>query len=138
SVQPHARKASSSRRFPPRSNTRLDRGSPTRTRTSVPQWKCASPREYHGAKSMNVAVNLPEDIAQRLQATWRDLSLGTLEAIALEGYRSEALTRDQVARLLGLSFWEVEAFLKERRAYLAYNDEDLEQDRQTIDRLRPR
>jgi predicted HTH domain antitoxin len=87
---------------------------------------------------MNVAVNLPEDIAKRLEATWPDLSRGTLEAIALEGYRSEALTRDQVARLLGLSFWETEAFLKERRAHLAYNDEDLEQDRSTIDRLRPR
>jgi predicted HTH domain antitoxin len=87
---------------------------------------------------MNVAVNLPEDIAKRLQATWHDLSRGTLEAIALEGYRSEALTRDQVARLLGLSFWEVETFLKERAAYLAYNGEDLEQDRQTLDGLRPR
>jgi predicted HTH domain antitoxin len=94
--------------------------------------------ELCGAKSMNVAVNLPEDIAKRLQATWNDLSRGTLEAIALEGYRSQALTRDQVARLLGLSFWEAEAFLKERRAYLPYDDADLEQDRQVIDRLRPR
>lgn len=87
---------------------------------------------------MNVAVNLPEDIANRLQASWHDLSRGMLEAIALEGYRSEALTRDQVARLLGLSFWEAEAFLKARGAYLSYTDEDLEQDRQAIDRLRPR
>jgi predicted HTH domain antitoxin len=87
---------------------------------------------------MNVAVNLPEDIAKRLEARWHDLSRGALEAIALEGYRSEALTRDQVARLLGLSFWEAESFLKDRGAYLAYNDEDLEQDRQTLDRLRPR
>jgi hypothetical protein len=52
---------------------------------------------------MNVAVNLPEDIANRLQASWHDLSRGMLEAIALEGYRSDALTRDQVARLLGMS-----------------------------------
>lgn len=87
---------------------------------------------------MNVAVNLPEDIANRLQASWHDLSRGMLEAIALEGYRSEALTRDQVARLLGLSFWEVEAFLKARAAYLPYTDEDLDQDRQTLDQLRPR
>lgn len=87
---------------------------------------------------MNVAVNLPEDIASRLQASWQDLSRGTLEAIALEGYRSEVLTRDQVARLLGLSFWEVEAFLKARGAYLPYNDDDLDQDRQTLDRLLPR
>lgn len=87
---------------------------------------------------MNVALNLPEDIANRLQASWHDLSRGMLEAIALEGYRSDALTRDQVARLLGLSFWEVEAFLKARGAYLPYTDEDLDQDRQTLDQLRPR
>jgi hypothetical protein len=87
---------------------------------------------------MNVAVELPEDIARQLQATWRDLSRGAMEAIALEGYRSEALTRDQVGRLLGLSFWEVEAFLKDRRVYLAYTDQELHRDEETIDRLRPR
>ncbi len=63
---------------------------------------------------MNVVVNLPEDIAKRLQATWHVLSRGILEAITLEGYRSEVLTRDQVARLLGLSYWGVETFLKDR------------------------
>jgi predicted nucleic acid-binding protein len=87
---------------------------------------------------MNLAVNLPEDIARHLQTSWHDLSRGALEAIALEGYRSEALTRDQVGRLLGMSFWEVEAFLKERCAYLAYAEDDLEDDRQAIDRLRRR
>jgi predicted HTH domain antitoxin len=84
---------------------------------------------------MNVSVNLPEDIARHLQASWQDVAHGALEAIALEGYRSEVLTRDQVARLLGFSFCQLEAFLKERQAYLVYTEEDLEQDRQTIDRL---
>jgi hypothetical protein len=40
-----------------------------------------------------------------------------------------------VERLLGLSFWETEAFLKERQAYLAYKEEDFEQDRRDLDRL---
>ena len=53
------------------------------------------------------------------------MSRGTLEAVALEGYRDGALTRDQVGRLLGLSLWDTEAFLKERQAYLAYTEEDL-------------
>jgi predicted HTH domain antitoxin len=87
---------------------------------------------------MNLAVHLPEDIAKHLQTSWHDLSRGALEAIALEGYRSEALTRDQVARLLDMSFWEVEAFLKERRAYLAYTEDDLNDDREAIDKLPPR
>ena len=84
-----------------------------------------------------IAVELPEDIAKRLESAWRDVSRGTLEAVALEGYRDGALTRDQVGRLLGLSFWDTEAFLKERQAYLAYTEEDLEQDRRDLDRARP-
>lgn len=84
-----------------------------------------------------IAVELPDDIAKRLQSAWRDVSRGTLEAVALEGYRNGALTRDKVGRLLGLSFWDTEAFLKERQAYLAYTEEDLEQDRRDLERLRP-
>jgi predicted HTH domain antitoxin len=82
-----------------------------------------------------IAVDLPEDIAKRLESAWRDVSRGTLEAIALEGYRDGTLSREQVGRVLGLSFWETEAFLKERQAYLAYDEEDLEQDRRDLDRL---
>ena len=57
------------------------------------------------------------------------------EAVAVEGYRDGTLTRGQVGRLLGLSFWETEAFLKERQAYLPYTEEDLEQDCRDLDRL---
>jgi predicted HTH domain antitoxin len=58
-----------------------------------------------------------------------------LEAVAIEGYRDGALSRDQVGRLLGLPFWKTEAFLRERRAYLAYTEKDFEQDRRDIDRV---
>ena len=84
---------------------------------------------------MHIAVELPEDIAKRLQDAWPDLSRGTVEAIAVEGYRDGTLTRDQVVRLLGLSFWEAEAFLKRRRAYLTYTEEDFESDRQDLERI---
>ena len=81
-----------------------------------------------------IAVDLPEEIAKRLQAAGRNVPRGALEAVALEGYRDGTLTRDEVGHLLGLSFWETETFLKERQAYLAYADEDLEQDRSDLDR----
>ena len=84
---------------------------------------------------MHIDVELPEEIAKRLQAEWKDLSRGALEAIAVEGYRDGTLTRDQVGQLLGLSFWDTEAFLKRRQAFLQYTDEDLEQDRRDIDRV---
>jgi len=81
-----------------------------------------------------IAVDLPEEIAKRLQAAWRNVPRGALEAVALEGYRDGTLTRDEVGHLLGLSFWETEAFLKKRQAYLAYAEEDLEQDRSDLGR----
>lgn len=84
---------------------------------------------------MQIALEVPEDIAKHLEDTWHDLPRGTLKAVAVEGYRSGALTRDQVGRLLCLSFWETEAFLKERQAYLPYTEEDFEQDRKDLDRL---
>ena len=58
-----------------------------------------------------------------------------LEAIAVEGYRDGTPTRDQVGQLLGLSFWDTEAFLKRRHALLQYHDEDLEQDHRDTDRV---
>jgi predicted HTH domain antitoxin len=82
-----------------------------------------------------IAVDLPEDIAKRLESAWHDLSRGALEAVAVEGYRDGTLSREQVGRLLGLSFWETEAFLKERQAYLAYAEQDLEDDLRDLGHL---
>jgi predicted HTH domain antitoxin len=75
-----------------------------------------------------IAVEVPEDIAKRLEVAWRDVSRGMLEAVAVEGYRDGTLSREQVGRILGLSFGETEAFLKARHAYLGYDEEDLEKD----------
>jgi predicted HTH domain antitoxin len=86
---------------------------------------------------MQISVELPDDIAEILKAAWRDFPRGVLEAVAVEGYRGGALSRYEVGRILGLSFWDAEAFLKERRAYLAYNEEDLEQDRRDLGPIAP-
>ena len=86
---------------------------------------------------MNVAVELPDDIAQQLATAWQDMPRRVLEAVAVEGYRSGALTRGQVQRLLTLSWWETETFLKERQAYLPYDEADLEQDRVALDHALP-
>lgn len=88
-----------------------------------------------GEKTMNVAIDLPDDIAQQLEMKWLDVPRGVMEAIAVEGYRSGALTHGQVERLLHLSWMETEAFLKERQAYLHYDEADLAQDRATLDQL---
>jgi predicted HTH domain antitoxin len=83
---------------------------------------------------MNVAIQVPDDIQRQLESAWPDMPRRVLEAIAVEGYRSGALSRAQVGRTLGLSFWETEAFLKERQAWLHYDEADLGQDRANLDR----
>ncbi len=79
-----------------------------------------------------ITIQLPEDILQRLESAWPDVARGVLEAIAVEGYRSGALTHGDVSRLLDLSFWATEAFLKERGALLPYTESDLEDDHRDL------
>lgn len=84
--------------------------------------------------SMQVTVQLPDAIAQHLGGK-DELPRHILEAVAVEGYRAEHLSRGQVSELLGLDFWETEAFLKAHGAYLHYSAEDLEEDVRSNERV---
>ena len=84
---------------------------------------------------MQVTIELPDDVAERLIEKVTDLPRYTLEAFAIEGYRTESLSHGEVGRILGLSRWEVDALLKEAKAYLHYDMADLEQDIETLKRL---
>lgn len=86
---------------------------------------------------MPVTIELPEDIENQLEAEWQNLPRRALEALAAEGYRTGALTRGQVGQMLGLNFWETEAFLREREAYLHYSSKELDEDRQANRRVSP-
>ncbi len=80
---------------------------------------------------MQITVELPDDIA-RHPAPGRE----ALEALAIEGYRSEKLTHHQAAQLLGLTRFEFDGFLKDRQIYdHAYTVEDLERDLATLQKL---
>lgn len=87
---------------------------------------------------MSVTINLPEKIESLLREQWGDLPRRTLEALALEGYRSGALSAGQVAEVLQLSVWETESFLNEHGAELDYTAEDLERDVAESERVLPR
>jgi hypothetical protein len=85
---------------------------------------------------MQIGIELPEDIAQGLQAEWKDLPRHALEAIALEGYRSGALTESQVRRVLGFeSRLEVNSFLREHGVYYNYTPTEIDQEIATNERL---
>ena len=84
---------------------------------------------------MQVTVQLPDNIARQLSSAPDDIPRRILEAVAVEGYRSQQLSRGQVSELLGLNFWETEAFLKKHGAYLHYSKEDLEEDARSNEKV---
>ncbi len=88
---------------------------------------------------MQITLELPDDVAHGLEAELKDLPRALLESFALEGYRSGTLTEEQVRRILGYGTrTQVHGFLKEHGVYLNYRLEDLEQDMETLHRLRER
>ena len=78
---------------------------------------------------MRVTIQLPDDISAALEEQWDDVPRRSLEAIAVEAYRSGALTESQIRRLLGLeSRFQVHALLKQHNVPLQYTVADLEDD----------
>ena len=85
---------------------------------------------------MQITLELPEDIAKGLGSRWKDLPRAAMESLALEAYRSKALTAAQLRRLLGFETrMQVDAFLKEHEVY-DLTVADFEQDRETLRQLR--
>jgi predicted HTH domain antitoxin len=80
---------------------------------------------------MKITIELPDDLAAHA-----DPGREALEAVAIEGYRSGALTHHEASQLLGLTRFEFDGFLKARNIYEhAYDVEDLEQDLDTFRKL---
>ena len=78
---------------------------------------------------MQVTLDLPDDISAALEGRWPDLPRHALEALAVEGYRTGALTESQVRRLLRLETrFDVHALLKEHRVPLQVTASDVEDD----------
>lgn len=84
---------------------------------------------------MHIALDIPDNIPN-VVAPDQDPARAVLEALALEGYRSERLSEHDLQRLLGFeTCMEVHGFLKEHRVYLHYGMEDLEHDIREGDRI---
>jgi hypothetical protein len=87
---------------------------------------------------MRITIELPEDIVAGLESKRKDLPRAALESLALEAYRSRALTAAQLRRLLGFETrMQVDAFLKEHGIF-DYSAADFEQDREILRELRMR
>jgi hypothetical protein len=81
---------------------------------------------------MQITLELPDDVAQGLEAQVKNLPRALLESFALEGYRSGKLTEEQVRKILGYGTrMQVDGFLKEHGVYLDYTLEDLDRETET-------
>ncbi len=80
---------------------------------------------------MTITIEIPEELVSQLIAAGQDPARATLEAVALEGYRSDRLSESDIRELLGFETRiEVHGFLKKHGVFLHYTDEDLAHDRE--------
>jgi predicted HTH domain antitoxin len=78
---------------------------------------------------VNIAIDIPDDIGLALAAQSGGVSRAVLEAVAIEAYRSGAITPAQVQQMLGMhSRWDTESFLRRAEAFHDYTMDDLERD----------
>lgn len=86
-----------------------------------------------------VAFEFSPETEASLRRVFGDrLDRAALEALVIEGYRAAKFTAGEVARMLGFETSIVASeWLASRGVPLNYSLEDLEADRQTLDRLMP-
>lgn len=85
---------------------------------------------------MTITIEIPDNLAPQLTRPGQDLGRAVLEAMAVEAYRMHRLTGSQLRHLLGIaSRYELDGFLKARKAWLEYTLEDMKQDRETHRKL---
>lgn len=85
---------------------------------------------------MNLTVEIPDDLAQRLGIEAGDLSRRALEALAAEEYRQGRLHKPDLRRLLGFATSDqIDTFLKAHEVWIDYTAEDLERERAGLQRL---
>ncbi len=85
---------------------------------------------------MELSVQIPDDLAQRLSATGGDLSRRALEALVAEEYRQGHLTKPDLRRLLSFETGDqIDSFLQAHDVWMEYTIEDLERERTGLRRL---
>ena len=86
---------------------------------------------------MEITLHIPDELARQVTPEGEDPARVALEALAIEGYRTERLSESAVRQMLGFETRiEVHAFLKQHGVCLHYDIADLEHDQATAEKLR--
>jgi len=84
---------------------------------------------------MNLVVQIPDDLLEQLGTTG-ELERRALEALALEAFKLERLTKPELRRLLGFATrMELDGFLKAHDVFEPYTLADFDRERQALERL---
>lgn len=84
---------------------------------------------------MQVTVEMPDQCARQWGDTPDAVGRHLLEDAAIERYRAGRLSQRQLGDLLGLDYWQTEAFLQQRSVPLNYSAADLDSDRAALDKI---
>lgn len=85
---------------------------------------------------LNVTIDLPADLEEKLRREGTDIETDVKEAYALELFRRGRFSHYELSRVLGLDRYETDAYLKRHNVFEgSLTMADLEADRQTLDRV---
>ena len=84
---------------------------------------------------MQVTIEIPEKLAERLQAQWPDMPRYLLERLVLEAYRDDILTTREVQDILRLEDRFAVYDLCDKHKIATYTLADVQRDRETTQRL---
>ncbi len=89
---------------------------------------------------MTIHLDIPQEVEKYLgDMDNAALNRTLLEAAAVEAYRQRKIGTAGVRKMLGFEDrWDTIEFLSTHKAYPNYNEEDLEHDRATIERVEKR
>lgn len=96
-----------------------------------------SPKPENRSQRATVAVTvkIPAAIAPQFGRNARDIARRLLELAALEAFRSNQLSRGDVARMLDMDWAETEEFLAQHQCDRHYDFRDLAEDRHNLDEI---
>ncbi len=78
---------------------------------------------------------MPDQVARQWGETPDEVVRHVMEDAAVEGYRAGRLSQRQLDVMLGLDYWQTEAFLNARAVPLNYSPADLAADNATLEKI---
>ena len=85
---------------------------------------------------MNLILEIPDDLAQRLGAAGQELSRRALESFSLDEYSAGRITKAELRRLPGFETrYDLDGFLKTHGVWMKHSIEDLRREVATLERL---